>query len=306
MSTLPAVFEPATVPAWEQWAAQEAFCFALPPRTRFLVEGPDAFRYLQGQTSNDLSQAKSNHAIPTCLLTVKGRIVSVPFVWRSGEQSFVLEVPESFREITAQRLERYLVADEVEITEHRAPATWHVVGGSNPPADARFCARLHREGSDTEIPPSPSAQRTLLSSEEAEVLRVVLGVAGEPEWRLDVFPAEIGLDRTAVDFHKGCYLGQEVVSRLESVGQARRELVRWSGAQLLPSGTGLHLEGQSREVGHIASSLSWPFIMNPTDSPTPACGLAIMRSEILAAKSPPPPLFALPDSAHPVSIHLIP
>ena len=67
--------------------------------------------------------------------------------------------------------------------------------------------------------------KTKIPTEEWRVLLIRSGV---PESGLEItgeeFPAELGVDQWAVDFHKGCYLGQEVVSRIESVGRVKRAL----------------------------------------------------------------------------------
>jgi folate-binding Fe-S cluster repair protein YgfZ len=86
------------------------------------------------------------------------------------------------------------------------------------------------------------------------------------------------LDQTAVDFHKGCYLGQEVVSRLESVGQARRGLLRWTSPAQVPVGTNLSIsahDATERTAGTITST-----------SPAPVgglfFGLALVRTDLAA------------------------
>lgn len=304
--------DPATWGRLIEWAARESFCCPLPPRTRFLLQGADAFRYLNGQSSNDLGRVREDMALPTCLLTVKGRIVSVPWVWRADAEAFCLEVPASMAEATAARLDRYLVADAVEITSADAPVGWHVSGAAAPPPPpgSRSCARFGQPGYDTEIPPGAESPGQL-SAEEAEVLRVLLGLPDEPEWHAEVFPAEIGLDRTAVDFHKGCYPGQEVVSRLQSVGQARRTLVRWwaeiadQTSHTSLSGCPLRETPDGRDLGLITSCLPGPG-SSTGKSGHCAFGLALVRVEVLAENASRPVLFALPENTSAVEIHLIP
>jgi folate-binding protein YgfZ len=300
--------------AWAEWATRETFCCPLPPRTRFLLQGPDAFRYLNGQSSNDLARVSDSQSLPTCLLTVKGRVVAVPQVWRAGEDAFLLEVPESMAEATAARLDRYLVADEVEITSAPAPGGWHISGAHSAvklPAGSRDCTRFVQPGADFDSADIPGVADSMprLSLEEAEALRVLLGLPGEPEWLAEVFPAEIGLDRTAVDFHKGCYPGQEVVSRLESVGQARRTLVRWMAkeAPAVPlAGSGLRQTPDGRDLGLITSTVAWPSTVASGPGPTSLVfGLALVRVEVVEKNSPSPLLFALPENAPAVEIQLI-
>jgi len=258
---------------------------ALPARQRLRAQGPDALRFLNGQTSNQIANATASKAIPTCVLTIKGKIVSVPLCWRGeGEDEFFLEVPEESGEATRQRLDRYLIADELELTMAPAPATWHLPGGiwrDRVPPGARAVDRFGLPGwdVDTEEPPGQGeGDGKILTVEEAEMLRIVNTVPGPAEFDAGVFPAEVGLDRQAVDFQKGCYLGQEVVSRLESVGKARRTLVSWLAGATPPEGAELAAAPGERSLGCITTVLK-----NVGDG---AAGLAIVREELAAATSP--------------------
>jgi folate-binding protein YgfZ len=76
----------------------------------------------------------------------------------------------------------------------------------------------------------------MLTLEDLDNLRVEAGI---PKWGAELnentLPPEAGLDRTHIDYHKGCYIGQEVISRLKSIGHVNRRLVGFvsnSGAQL--------------------------------------------------------------------------
>jgi folate-binding protein YgfZ len=81
---------------------------------------------------------------------------------------------------------------------------------------------LNLAGVDCLTPPPGLLEAT---ADEIERLRIENAV---PVWGAELgpetLPAEAGLDVSAVDFHKGCYIGQEVVSRIESVGHANRAL----------------------------------------------------------------------------------
>ena len=71
----------------------------------------------------------------------------------------------------------------------------------------------------------------------AETLRIEAGV---PRWGAelneDTLPPEAGLDRAAIDYHKGCYIGQEVISRIKSVGHVNRSLTGFASAAPLAAG----------------------------------------------------------------------
>lgn len=253
--------------------------FALPPRTRITVRGPDALRFLNGQSSNQMSNTAPDRAIASCLLTIKGRVICVPVCWRGPDAlEFILEVPAEVGETTIERLDRYLIADDAELAHCEAPATWHLPGPlwqDNPPDGARAYSRFGLPGFDWDGPQAPAGTERVLSDDEALALRILGRVAAEGEFAAGVFPAEVGLDRSAVDFHKGCYLGQEVVSRLESVGRARRVLVNWISAGVPAAGSDLLDSASGRVIGTITSVLALH-----EDGTSCAAGLAVVREEL--------------------------
>ena len=98
----------------------------------------------------------------------------------------------------------------------------------------------------------------VLSDELLEVIRIEHGV---PRWGAelggDVLPPEAGLDRTHIDFNKGCYIGQEVISRIKSVGRVNRGMrgfVADKSATLAPSARIVAAADPEKELGHLTSS----------------------------------------------------
>lgn len=187
---------------------------------RFAVTGADRLRYLNGQVSNDLRKLVPGTAMQACILSAKGRLDAVVWIWIDGE-SLIVECEGSLAEQLAVRLERYIVADDVEVTPLEMPRVFHVFGAA---AEGRNGLRIERmgvPGVDVSEPVAGDAA----SDDEIERLRIERCI---PRWGAelgpDTLPAEAGLESMAVDFHKGCYIGQEVVSRIRSVGHANRAL----------------------------------------------------------------------------------
>lgn len=200
--------------------------FPLGPRTRIRVSGSDSRRYLNGQLSNNLTTLKEGIAIPALLLTAKGKLCALVDVWSDGD-TFVVDSVSEVAETLLARLERYVVADDVTMVDISAESTgWHVFGSALP-GEALQILRLGVPGCDVPSPPEDSLEA---APEELELLRIERGI---PRWGkelgADTLPHEAGLDLTAVDFHKGCYVGQEVVSRIESVGRTNRLLCGFVG-----------------------------------------------------------------------------
>jgi tRNA-modifying protein YgfZ len=201
--------------------------FVLGPRTRVRVTGEDRLRYLNGQLSNDLRRLAPGEAIPALLLNAKGKLCADVFVW-VDEDSLVVEADASLEEALAARLERYAVADDVAFEPMPAePERCHVFGAASEGADGLRICRIGFEGVD--LPSRPAGLREA-RNEEIELLRIERGV---PRWGNELseetLPQEAGLDRTSVDFNKGCYVGQEVVSRIHSVGRVNRHLAGFIG-----------------------------------------------------------------------------
>lgn len=223
---------------------QKPRVFSLPGRVRICLRGPDAERYLNGQLSNTVKGIPPLAPRLGCLLSAKGRVQFVVQYWKTSDGEFVLEAPLSEEEPLLARLEKYLVADDVEVSAAAAAPSWHRLGAAAADLPRGFAIdRLGLPGIDFPAPDvleNPARFGTELSTGEQEILRICHGIPSkENEFLAERFPSEAALDRRAVDFHKGCYLGQEVVSRLESVGQAKWKLIRFLCSGDTPPATGL-------------------------------------------------------------------
>ena len=197
------------------------------PRTRVRVTGADRLRYLNGQLSNDLRRLAPGEAMAALLLTGKGKLCADVFVWVDGD-AFVVEADASLGESLPARLERYAVSDDVTFELMPQELQLCHVFGSVPTSEGGVrVRRLGVEGVDLARAPGNLMEA---GEDEIELLRIERGI---PRWgnelSEDTLPQEAGLDRIAVDFKKGCYVGQEVVSRIESVGRVNRRLCGFVG-----------------------------------------------------------------------------
>jgi folate-binding protein YgfZ len=197
-------------------------------------------------------------AVYACVTDVKGRISGDVFVRVTVDgEGLLLDAEEGLREALMLRLDRYIVADDVEIQDvtddwdlvhHFGEAAEGIEGGS-------LCERFGVAGRDvwTARGESVTSGDGFLSAEELEVLRVLNGVARYPfELNGEVFPPEAGLELRAIDYSKGCYIGQEVISRIRTSRKMPRELVAWrlkgggevgAGAQVVLPGEGGRILG---------------------------------------------------------------
>ncbi len=114
-----------------------------------------------------------------------------------------------------------------------------------------------------------------------EILRVEAAIPRfGAEMDRNTLPQEAGLEATAISFTKGCYVGQEVISRIKSVGHVNRALARLRLPPGARDGDPLLLGG--REVGRVGSAVDSPRLGR--------IGLAIVRREA----SPPATLLQTP------------
>ncbi len=216
------------------------------PRTRFQISGADRTRYLNSQLTNDLRKSIPNSALPCCLLTPKGKMCALVWVFEQGD-AWIIDTDFEVRTAVQDRLDRYLVADDVRIDDvSETGILFHLFGQSAfslPWAEGIQTSRLGVPGIDLWIPKDQTEHfhKKLMDLEileathqYSEPYRIAAGIpAWGAELSEDSLPAEVGLDRWAIDFAKGCYVGQEVVSRIRSVGRVNRRLVGFIAENLM-------------------------------------------------------------------------
>ena len=250
----------------------------LSTRARLRLTGADRVRFLNGQVSNDIRLAGTERSVYTGVMTIKGKLCADAYVHVSGD-SLLLDAPGELRESLMARLERYIIADDVQIEDATdSLGLFHLVNFASeaaavpvdlgPDAQVVQTGRYRREGLDVffKTPLShelharvAAAGYTLLNEDAVESLRILLGV---PEWGAELdentLPAEAGIEDRAVSFSKGCYIGQEVVSRIRSVGHVNRHLcgLRALDSSPLYSGMLLHLPNipDGKEIGRVTSA----------------------------------------------------
>jgi folate-binding protein YgfZ len=125
------------------------------------------------------------------------------------------------------------------------------------------CNRFGVPGMDLWFPADQTAvvmerlEQSPIDREAAENLRIERGIARwGSELSEEVIPNEAGLDQRAINFFKGCYLGQEVISRIKSVGHVNRHLRGFRPASGVVLGIGDKLfadEESTKEIGFITS-----------------------------------------------------
>jgi folate-binding protein YgfZ len=231
------------------------------PRCLLAFRGPDAERYLNGQLTQDVRDLGET-ALPACVTDAKGRLQAFVRVFRGADGTPWVEGPAEQREELEARLGRYLIADDAEI--HDISDDWqlvHVVDTLDAPAVdggfVRHARRIGMDGFDLWLPAGSLPELEIITEGEAETRRIQ---ARLPKWGAELtpgmLPPEAGLDKTSICYHKGCYIGQEVLSRLKTAGKLNRRLAALLVEPKTETGSALEFEGKA--AGKLTSIAPWP------------------------------------------------
>jgi folate-binding protein YgfZ len=222
------------------------------------VGGADARKFLDDLITAEIGRAADGTAVYGGLLTPQGKILFDFVVFADGER-ILFDLPAALVPDFVKRLTFYRLRAKVEIAdltaEQRVVATW---GGERPIVDGVVAAdpRLGELGYRAVIAKGAPAPADHVSASEAEydAHRIALGV---PEGGIDfafgeAFPHDADMDQLGgVDFDKGCYVGQEVVSRMQHRGTARRRIVMARGLGLT---VGSEIKAGERSLGNLTST----------------------------------------------------
>jgi tRNA-modifying protein YgfZ len=240
--------------------------FDLSLRAKLRLTGADRIRFLNGQTTNDVRKAGTQATQESCVLNTKGHLDAHLFLFATPNEIWI-DADDELRGQLQTRLERYVIADDVMIEDVTDQfALFHVLGESDPKiSGARFCLRSRRLGIDGWDLWVESAEekktRSILVADyrkmdesEWEVLRIENGI---PRWGREltpeIIPPEANLAACAIDYEKGCYIGQEVISRMKMSGQTRQRLCGLASEKALVPG--MELRAETKMVGHVTSAV---------------------------------------------------
>jgi folate-binding protein YgfZ len=240
----------------------------LPERGVVKVAGEDAPKFLNGLLTADIDKVTPEKAAFAALLTPQGKIMVDMIVAENPSADgggYFLDVPRALAPMLVQRLNFYKLRAKV-IAEDLSEvlgvmAVWDGVATSDYGlgyADPRIAAL----GSRCMLPPHLVAEAaadlgaTLVEASEYDAHRIALGAprGGLDFHYSDAFPHEADMDQlNGVDFQKGCYVGQEVVSRVEHRGTARKRVVPVAFEDFAPE-AGVRVTVGETEVGVMGSS----------------------------------------------------
>jgi folate-binding protein YgfZ len=281
---------------------QSAGVIDLSFRSRICLTGADRVRFLHGQVTNDVKRLRLGEGCYGALVTAKGKMQSDLNIYALADE-LLLDFEPGLTAAVSERLEKFIVADDVQIVDvapHyglisvQGPKSREVVtslqlfgelpakpltlaNASDATLGELYVMNQPRPGSigfDLFIPTQSLgavADKLIAAAEEVggcacgwrafESARVEAGI---PRFGADMdessIPLECGIESRAVSYNKGCYIGQEVINRIHSIGHVNRELRALRlpiDLTILPV-KGDKLFHESKEVGYVTSAVQLP------------------------------------------------
>lgn len=225
------------------------------------IAGEDAHHFLQNLITADLDEIDAKGAGFAALLTPQGKILFDFLIVKTGTE-YLLDAPLQTLADLIKRLGFYRLRAKVDIEDisgaNGVVAAW---GGNHPETDARVAfqdPRVSTLGARLIGDVSAIVEKLtpIGTAGNYAAHRIALGV---PESLSDfaysdIFPHDADMDElNGVSFTKGCYVGQEVVSRVHHRGTARKRFVSVASSQPLPE-PGTAIESNGKTVGSLGTS----------------------------------------------------
>ncbi len=192
------------------------------------IAGPDAEKFLQGQTTCDVRLVHDTHGSLGAFCDNKGRMIANFFVWREASTYYLL-LPTTLRDTTLSHLRKYGVFSKVTIEPEENVQLGEWLGSAAEIPKKIRSIPFPRDSHLILDPfPPPLAGEATPGEEAWRTRNVQTGLVWiYPETSGSLTPQMINLGKwDGISFKKGCYVGQEIVARTEHLGQLKRHLYR--------------------------------------------------------------------------------
>ena len=246
---------------YQRILAGETATHVLAGQALWRLSGPDRVRYLNGQVTQDVAEIRENETRLAAVCTAKGRMEGAVWIAAHGD-TFYLDADPALRESLGPRLEKYLIADDAVFEPISEEWTLsHVFGAEAPaPPEGGFVVRHARFGPAGHdvwtAGPGVAVAGESVPDVVVETIRLEYAI---PRWGAELTPQTLPPEAgpamvEAISYTKGCYVGQETIARLKSIGHVNRTLVllRAPGSEIVPVAT--KLRAGEKEVGMVTSS----------------------------------------------------
>jgi len=241
-------------------AEQLLYGAALSWRNRWSVlkaSGPGLRDYLQGQITQDMNRLTAAQGIHSCILKPQGKAVSELYLLEGHDDELIILTPRSHAEKTVGRLRQFALGQSLRVGIVASLSVCSVQGAnaaqvladfgiSEPQQDWLACCRKQQEDCFALVMPEQPRGYWLISSREhinkvmhahhqvdeseVDAMRIIRGIPEfGVEWDESIHPLNANLiEFDGVSFDKGCYVGQEVTSRMHWRGGIKKKLYRVS------------------------------------------------------------------------------
>jgi folate-binding protein YgfZ len=266
-------------------------------RGRLCLMGADAQRFLNGQVTNNVKDLQIGQGCYAALVSAKGRMESDLNIYRL-ENEMLLDFEPGLSESVARRLEKFVIAEDVQVVEAASQygllsvqglEAAEVVGGLSPrlavpqepmavtkvdepaPGDIYLTCqpRVGSRGFDLFVPVGAMKDLAAQLRDRGgrlcgwQALETARVEAGLPRFGADMDETHLApeaLDTRAISYSKGCYIGQEVIARIRTYGQVAKALrgLRLGGDGKEAPAKGAKLFLGEKEVGAITSAVRSP------------------------------------------------
>jgi folate-binding protein YgfZ len=273
-------------------------------RSRICLTGADRARFLHGQVTNDVNRLRVGEGCYAAITTAKGKMESDLNIYALQDE-LLLDFEAGHTQKISQRLEKYIVSDDVQVVD--VAPLYGLLSVQGPKAVDVVKAL----GIFPELPAKEFQSVKVSDSMLGEIYLVNAGTAGVPWARFDLFvpteslgavadkliaaaksvggracgwealeiarieagiprfgadmdesniPLECGIEARAVSYKKGCYIGQEVINRIHSIGHVNKELrgLRFGNDLKSLPAKGDKFFHDGKEVGYITSAVKSP------------------------------------------------
>jgi folate-binding protein YgfZ len=251
------------------------------------ISGDDRISFMHGMCSADVKSLAPGKLARALFLTEHAHVIADCFIYALHEQALLLEVERTRWAVIRENLERFLVADDVELEELDGLNLLDIVGPRSIAAMAGFAGEAvrqlepwqHLERDGVRIANLPRngepavtliAERTMLAAAAGQIKQLCPGICELDAQTIETIRIENGLaligtdtnERTlalearlepAIAFNKGCYVGQETIERATAHGSLKRRLygLQIAGNEIPSPGALIQFEG--KEVGRLTS-----------------------------------------------------
>lgn len=235
---------------------ESAIVIDLSQRGKIRISGSDAARFLHGMLSNHVDDLKTGEGIYTTFLTRQGKFITDLYLYRH-EDSFIANFASDMEATFAESIEKYIIMDDVEVedlTESQCmfglfgPESRNILAGfgltvpslpehGHLTSNNIMIARELWTGEDGYLLTAPNSRAELIWNALGEsgarpagqtAFESLTLEAGIPLFGKDmdenINPMQAGIESRAIDFKKGCFVGQEVIAKIKYLGQVNRGL----------------------------------------------------------------------------------